>query len=1045
MKRVFVVLLAIVACAEEPSESKLVPSGVVVEPVLGGQFWPADCDACLDRWSTCQDSCASDDGRSGTHACGGCDTEFEQCWKKNECEQLDPDCDDCIEEEQKCVLECEAAEDRDVCVATCESAGEFCWQSQDCDGPYADETAVCNYLERGIDDFMQFGTDRYTVLPPGITTLSDVEKLEFGLDLPLTNCVDNPSSIPCADKSYNTEWSIDAVTMEVNGVELFREQKSEDKPFLIQMTGGKSSAGISGWDSSELRSNASWGLSEQDALEMAAALPLPNAGVEPTRDDFIAAVGAPEIEANDLQAMLESAFGRVIARDIKEGANSDDACTGKTYCDNARGFRYAWRQTHHDSSPNCDFGDCPSAAERRSSPWVETRRLEQGGPDDQDFLQVSADLEVIRGKADPSDCPFGDLVCGEPNGTKYSWWADADVTLTLEPVCVDGPGNTHSIRLEARDVAIAIEDGNLLVDLGEPLVDALCGLWGWVSNGDSCSFVGLFSGSVEDDIKNALTKQTFIDDLENCPEPVVAELDADGGLKLAIDTPQNSTGREMASDQWVRWARIGAEPGAAQSSFEMASGTHVAATTITNPLDNAVVQAITGADAPTEKQSMARLDGAQAGICALLATYEADLDDDGADEEYFVCDPDIDLDVVALPPPRVTAAVAFSCDSTIPQGADADNDAACEELAQLKAFVMQPEIYDRCVLYNADGNPPDLALPVIWEQFEEVLATCADALPPVETLIPVPSVELVIANGRKPASDTFAFVDFSEAGSVKESDHDEFSCRNRLNLVLTPDPETYDECPDPDSPSSQGFAGCPCADLDDSDFMAEGGFPDGPGSYLANGSNGPGQYCRDDGSEVVCGRVEKPSRSYPKCMECGVDTALGCSCEVTSDCQGFEDNLRCVGSASEEGWLGGGAGTCLPDPGTHDGREAIEEMPWFCLDNCGAIDGYAGTVGGCYYRRTGPLVTQHATCINPLFTCLDTVAGVCEIEEGMMCKDGGDGPDVCEQECLFDSDCQELGFPAHYVCDSATYAPAHCVPPDCLNPGSHPLFCSFYR
>ncbi|MEL6546090.1 MAG: hypothetical protein AAFQ82_15790, partial [Myxococcota bacterium] len=764
-------------------------------------------------------------------------------------------------------------------------------------------------------------------------------------------------------------------------------------------------------------------------------IPLPNAGVQPTRDDFLAAIGTPEIGAPRLQEMLESAFGRVASRDLKTGANSSEFCQDSLYCDNRRGVNYAWRSTYGKGAVDCDFGECPSTAERRSSPWLETRRQAQGGADTQDYLEVNADLEVLIGTEDKNDCPFGDPICDYPNGTDYDWYADVGINVTLEPVCVDGPNNSHSIRLAVREVELNIEDGNLLVGIAETAIDTLCQLWGHVSDSEACSLSGFLSGTLDDEIENALASETFLDDLDACPEPIVANISEHGGIELLVPPPENGTGRSMPSDQWVRWARVLAAPGASRDVFESNAGVGIANVSITTPVPTAVVNAITGADSPTQKQSMGRLNRAQAGICALLAQYEDDQDDDGEPETYFVCDPALDLNDVPLPPPSVSSVDAFSCDSSIPSGTNDDNDKACEMLSLLKSFVMQPEIYEHCVLYNAGDAPPDLALPTIWELFEDVVTTCEDSLPSIETLIPVPSIELEIETGRYPGSDTFAFVDFSEAGSVKISDHEEFSCRNRLNVVLDPDPEEYEKCTDLEG--SAGFAGCPCKDVDVfkfEDILVDGGFPDGPGSFLSH-PQGNGQFCHDEGSEVVCGRVEKASRNYPKCMECGVDTALGCSCETTSECQGFEDNLRCVGSASEEGWPGGGPGTCLPDPGTGDGREELEEMPWFCLDNCEAIDGYGGqAAAACYYRGVNGLQAQHGTCVQLVFSCLEGIEGVCEIENGHMCKDGGAGPDVCEPECVADSDCPALGFPANYVCDSEWFSPAHCVPPECHGP-----------
>ena len=122
-------------------------------------------------------------------------------------------------------------------------------------------------------------------------------------------------------------------------------------------------------------------------------------------------------------------------------------------------------------------------------------------------------------------------------------------------------------------------------------------------------------------------------------------------------------------------------------------------------------------------------------------------------------------------------------------------------------------------------------------------------------------------------------------------------------------------------------------------------------------------------------------------------------------------------------------------------------MPWFCLDNCDAIDNYQDGVTGCIFEQLeGELEFAHGTCVDFLCSCeVDNVnlPGVCE-QAGMRCN----VENQCLPECEFSSDCAAIGFPSWYECDTAGgYTPGHCVPPGCAGPG--PIidaeYCNLYR
>lgn len=1003
-----------------------------------------------------------------------CDEDFGDCWEANDCDDLDQDCEECL---QDCHTKCQEEPEDQVgnCISACESFQDHCWASLECDGPYSDVTAVCNYLDRGINDFQTGQIDFYEVVPPGVATLADIQKLEFGLDMPGTNCATG-NAIPCVDKDYATKWSFDEIAMLVGGVPFFHAQKGPDDPWLRLIGGGTKDGGIAGWDYGELTANPFWGLSEQEILTFYSELPLINGLALPALDDVKMGIPPVTVSAPRLSAMVEGIIGQVLSQSIKTGAGSESACAGQIYCDNARDYQAAWRGTYHNGSPDCDLGDCPASAERKSSPWLELRG-------DHNRLTVNADLEVLEGKADPTDCPDGGLLCGNPNGTKYKWLADIGLQLELRAVCSDAPGGTKSIRLALGEVDITLEDGNTLVKLAEDHI------------------MQRLDGTMSEVIVQSWQAQTLIDGLEACPESF-AVFDLDGALSFEMDTkgvcmpndylpevedcsvepcpngfgcvedqcvpgaggtpardcagPDDcvsgtdctvGTGRSMDPTQFVRWARLRSQPpGSARSALEAAYEQHVATIPVSTAWAPSIADDIAGPALPGTKVPFSALTAIEAPLCALTTGWTTGTPADDNVEYHSTCAPDIDVSAIEIPPPNVPGGgLPFTCDPEIGPG-DAANEAACSQLAQIKAFLMQPEVYDKCLLHHLPpAIPPDDALiEQVWDAFQVVVGQCEEEVLPFESFIPVPGLDLTLLTGTFPGSDTFPFVDVTHADQLRESVHAGKKCRNRIDLDPI-DPYTYPDCTDADDNSLFGLEGCPCADIDILDFediLNDGGYPDGAGSHSEHGLSGTSQYCENDGGdELVCGRIQHQGRDFPVCMRCHEDTKVGCDCQANADCSGIEDGLVCVGSSTEEGWIGGVVGQCLPDPGVLSGQEELEEMRWFCLDNCDSIDGNGGEVGACYFNQHTAFV-DHGTCINTLNECGSPSPGICE-EDGNVCRENNEGGEVCEPECDASTDCSNLGFPAHFVCDD--FSPGHCVPAACAGNNELSSFCELYR
>lgn len=1030
--------------------SRIASAQPVPPPDLAG-----DCLACDDALDECMRTCECEDPPAGTpghgldcptammHCVVSCRTDYGDCWQEAGCDDLDLDCQECL----GCAAGCEVTDPE--CVDQCDGFQDACWMVKDCGGPYVETTPVCYYLERGIDDFVKDLTDVYVVTMPGVTTLADLEKIELGLDLPATHCEANPHGIPCADRDYRTRWLIDSLGLQIGDVTFFRDTKGPGQAFLLAVFGGSGDEGITGYDRTALRANPSWGLSEKELMRFYGMLPLPDdLATPPTPDDFLAIAGQPKFDKPVLERLLEGAFGRVFARDSKAG-DPELGCAGKMYCDNGP-LVFGWRHNYTGHSlPDCDLPPC-LAGPRTTTPWLELGRVDRPG-DNQDYLVIDVDLELAIADEDPLDCPGGTAPCSTPNGTTYDWQADLGLTLVLEPACVESPGqpDKHAIGFLPREISVRVEDGSPAVDLLTGALDAVCWIFSSVlKKYDAPAYCeeGLLEGAVQDILRDAFAKVTVLEGLDECPAPV-AHISEQLELTLNLDVPEwPDVERVIASNQFVRWARLRHTPGGpAQPALETHYGVHVADLAIDQPLAGKVIDDIAGPPAPTQKVPFWQLSELAAPLCAML--YELPV---AEDETIRICAAELDLAAIALPPPTGIGADAFDCDAAIAPG-DPVNDARCEDLARIKAFLMQDEVYTHCVLPHTLGFPIDTpTLADMWLAFSQAVAGCAAASPfDMEQLIPVPAAALAITTGREGASETFPFVRFVDEATLPPGKYQDFKCKNRLEWEVVPDPPDYADCADVDDPSLFGHLGCRCADIDVLDFdeiLADGGYPDGAGSFLEHGLDGPGQYCRDDSgdgvNEVVCGRVTASGKHFPMCMLCGSDTILGCACQTDADCEGFEDGLSCVGSTASEGWAGGVGGRCLPDRGTASGREALEELRWFCLDNCDAIDGHAGAVGGCYFNQK-EIQVDHGTCVSTVDQCDGVPRAVCE-SEGLRCSDGGAGPDTCDVECLVHADCQALGFPPDWVCDSAVSDTPHCVPPECAD-GDTWSFCALYR
>lgn len=248
---------------------------------------------------------------------------------------------------------------------------------------------------------------------------------------------------------------------------------------------------------------------------------------------------------------------------------------------------------------------------------------------------------------------------------------------------------------------------------------------------------------------------------------------------------------------------------------------------------------------------------------------------------------------------------------------------------------------------------------------------------------------------------------------------------------VVPPPPQYPLCT-----GGPGDLGCACADVDivrAEDAANDGGYPDGEGSFLANKSPG-GQFCHEPG--VVCGKEMFNGKEIPVCKSCETHPEIGCPCTNEEQCGG---DLTCWGGPNT-GFASSRPGTCLPKD-----TATLQKLPWFCLDNCAAINSYGEQGAACVYHQVTNLEFSHGTCVNFATACGKELPGQCE-QSGKVCRVDVGNNDVCVAECKTKADCANHGFPDTYECDAEGnlgVENGHCVAPGCGSSNSG--YCKLFR
>lgn len=146
---------------------------------------------------------------------------------------------------------------------------------------------------------------------------------------------------------------------------------------------------------------------------------------------------------------------------------------------------------------------------------------------------------------------------------------------------------------------------------------------------------------------------------------------------------------------------------------------------------------------------------------------------------------------------------------------------------------------------------------------------------------------------------------------------------------------------------------------------------------------------------------------------------IGCPCTSEYQCNnGLDVELLGCHGAPANGRGGSDPGVCLPSASSVQGRDRLVDMPWFCLDNCGA----KGSYYACLCDQLAPSIeNDHARCVEAV--ACDTPAGSCE-SGGAMCSVEAscafDWGQCCVAECSTDLDCGMLNLSDFHECSAGS-------------------------
>lgn len=938
----------------------------------------------------------------------------------------------------------------------------------DLKSPYADQTPLCHYLERGIDDMKPGTRDLYVLTPPGVAALSDIDHVTLGLDLPYTQCDDDPRSDPCTDDDNTTSWCVEKIELFVGDKKLYEESDDE---CTRTVKAGKS--GMRTIDRFELRSHDLWSFEIEELLDLL-KFRKPNAGAFEIQPPVIT------FSAGYLGRAFEGVVGDYVARGNK-------GCSNGTYCGNRRGFVSA---DDDDPPPlttfmrakkvDCDLGGCAAKGERKPSPHVEIRG--KAG----NRLDLDVDVEIVNSTYDPGDCIGTDCGNIETNMGRGSLELELDFPCTEKArVQVAGVGTfTYAfcdgdafspcwkqtgLQQGSKQGVVQCDDEDAedndacgqaatlvstrfsqSIDLAEPptfdaeggflfgLLDVACWIAGPLAVAAGCNSDDVATRLLVENIDTSLFASELFKDLDGCPLVSVAadgaasfdfrelescpegtrnpecETQLTGGLGGSAPTP---TPGVIAPGGLVG---VGLPPPGGSAPGDLANpaprGTPIVAP---GELVGNGIGDVAGAlvfDVPPAPQRAPGLGGAGdltgpvRATGARLKPYQVD------DLLVLFCaaesacvDPGFDLaSTLAKLSPEQLAALATD-------GIDGLDPSVAQVLIEDEGFMAD------CV--GTESQVPLLQQAALVEWLEAVAAnqeSCEETAPNVEQLYPVPGLILAITTGGSAVTDQYAFANFRKddlPGDIPEGTREQYGCAhiNDFYLPAAQIPQCIDGLDEDGDPCGTKVGG-PCAEIGDivpkPEVYEDEAHPNGDWSALTRCG-----FDQESGEPMVCVREQfngAGGGSGGVCRLCGTPggnspgdyTMQGCPIELGGS------PFECP-----QDYLEGADGRCW--------RVDTGPPAWECQADCTAVygdSGYCFHSGAwrSFWEDYDPQVSeaidaaQDAGSYYGEAICADWIG--CD-ELGAACAAQGKACsyDACATECNVTADCDPNdGFPLRY-------------------------------
>jgi hypothetical protein len=941
----------------------------------------------------------------------------------------------------------------------------------DIKSPYADQTPLCHYLERGIDDQKPGKRDLYVLTPPGVETLSDIDHITLGLDLPYTQCDDNPRSHPCTDDDNATSWCVEKIELFVGDKKLY---EVADDDCWRTVKAGKD--GMRTIDRFDLRNHELWSFEVEELLAFL-SYRKPGGGAFDIQPPVVA------FSASYLSRAFEGVVGDYVARGNK-------GCSNGTYCGNRRG----WVGTDDDHPPltsfmrsskvDCDLGGCASKADRKPSPHVEIRG--DGG----DQLDLDIDVEIVNSTYDPGDCLGTDCGNIEANMGRGSLELDLDFPCTEKariqvagvgtrtyPFC---DGDAHSpcwkrtraqqgskqgkVECDEEDedeIESCGQSATLLstrfaqsIDIAETptfdaeggflfgLLDFGCWLLGPIATAAGCNSDDVATRLLVKEIDTSLFASELFKDLDGCPAVSVA---ADGAASFdfrELESCPEGTKNPECGDQFK--GGLGGQspqptPGIVGPGGLVGVGAppgSVAPGGLVNPAPGATPILAPGglAVGPGDVAGALLFDvpsGNGAGLTPEApGGLTAPVDATSARLKPYEID---DLLVNFCAAMSACVDPGFDLAATLGElSPEQLASLATEELDSLDGEIVQLLLADAAFMSDCVGTDSQLDLvkqAALVEWLEQVIAnqeTCEATAPNVEELYPVPGLTLAITTAENEVTDQYAFVNFRKddlPGDIPEDVREQHGCAHIDDFYLPPAeiPQCIGGLDEDGDPCGTEVGG-PCMEIGDiqpkPEVYEDEAHPNGDWSAVTRCG-----FDQESGEQMVCVREQFDGAgggSGGVCRLCGTPggnspgdyTMQGCPVELGGD------PLECP-----QDYLEGADGRCW--------RVDTGPPAWECQADCTEVYGDSG-----YCFHSGAWRSFWESYDPQVFEAIDAAEDAgndyseaicadwigCE-ELGASCAAQGKACsyDECATECNVTADCDPnsgfpLRYPAGFVC-----------------------------